>query len=186
MMTDHEHSGDMDHLSHQEHHLAIFRAGKDEFMRTDPRAPLGHEEQHAFTGLSYYPFNPDLALELPLDRDVSSEPVKTQTSTGEEQEYRRMGKVRFEVDGEPAELTIFGTSGDDLFLPMRDATSGKETYGAGRYLEPEMLDDGTVLVDFNYLYNPFCAYNEQYSCPLPPMENWLKVPIRAGEKTFHE
>lgn len=185
-MTDTESTTHTDHLSHQEHHLASYRAAKDEFMRADPRAPLSHEEQHSFTGLNYFPFNPDLALELPLDMDVSPEPVVTQTSTGQEQEHRRMGKVRFEVEGQPVELTIFGTSADDLFLPMRDATSGKETYGAGRYLEPEMLDDDTVLVDFNYLYNPFCAYNDQYSCPLPPMENWLKVPIRAGETSYHE
>ena len=185
-MSEHEATAHGDHESHQEHHLNAFRSAKDEFMGTDPQSPLPHEEQHHFTGLSYYPFNADLALELPLDRDVSSEPVMTQTSTGDEQEHRRMGKVRFEVEGEPAEVTIFGTSPDDLFLPLRDATSGKETYGAGRYLEPEMLDDDTVLVDFNYLYNPFCAYNDQYSCPLPPMENWLKVPIHAGEKTFQE
>jgi uncharacterized protein (DUF1684 family) len=82
-------------------------------------------------------------------------------------------------------LTIFGED-DELFLPMRDATSGQETYGAGRYLEPELIAQGTVDVDFNYLYNPFCAYNPGYSCPLPPTENWLKVPIRAGEKNYSQ
>ncbi len=73
----------------------------------------------------------------------------------------------------------------ELFLPLRDATSGEETYGAGRYLEPQPAAEGWVLMDFNCLYSPYCAYNEAWSCPLPPRENWLSVPIRAGEKTFH-
>ena len=74
---------------------------------------------------------------------------------------------------------------DELFVPFRDATSGKETYGAGRYLEVESPGpDGRVRVDFNAAYNPYCAYNPDWSCPIPPGENWLSVPIRAGEKTF--
>jgi uncharacterized protein (DUF1684 family) len=68
------------------------------------------------------------------------------------------------------------------FLPFADSMAGKETYGAGRYLEPLALMGGKVLVDFNYAYNPYCAYNDLYSCPLTPWENRLKVPIRAGEK----
>lgn len=175
----------MDEHTHEEQHLAEYREAKDEFMREDPHSPLPHEQQHTFEGLSYYPFNPALHLHLPLDRDVPDDVVPFETSTGEQQEYRRAGKIHFEVDGQPAELTIYQGSGGDLFLPLRDATSGKETYGAGRYLEPEPVDDDSVHVDFNYLYNPFCAYNDAWSCPLPPRENWLKVPIEAGEKSFH-
>jgi uncharacterized protein (DUF1684 family) len=145
---------------------------------------LSEEQQQQFAGLSYYPFNPALHLHLPLDREVAEDAVPMQTSTGEQQEYRRAGKLHFDVDGQAAELTVFQDPEGELFLPMRDATSGKETYGAGRYLEPEWVDDETVHVDFNYLYNPYCAYNEAYSCPLPPVENWLRVPIAAGEKSF--
>jgi hypothetical protein len=73
----------------------------------------------------------------------------------------------------------------DLFLPFRDATSGRETYGAGRYLEVEPPGpDGGVEIDLNYAYNPYCAYNPEWSCPIPPGENWLTVPIRAGERSF--
>lgn len=175
----------MDEHTHEEHHLADFRQARDEFMREDPHSPLSEEQRQTFTGLSYYPFNPALHLHLPLDRAVSAQVVTMQTSTGQEQELRRAGKIHVEVDGQAAELTIFEDPHGELFLPLRDATSGKETYGAGRYLEPELLDDGTVHVDFNYLYNPYCAYNEAYSCPLPPGENWLRVSIRAGEKSFH-
>ena len=175
----------MDEQAHEEHHLTEFREAKDEFMRDDPHSPLTHEQRQSFTGLSYYPFNPALHLHLPLDRDVADDAVPMPTSTGEQQEFRRAGKIHFEVGGQPATLTVYQDEDGELFLPLRDATSGHETYGAGRYLEPEWVDDDTVHVDFNYLYNPYCAYNEQYSCPLPPMENWLRVPIAAGEKSFH-
>ncbi len=108
-----------------------------------------------------------------------------QTSTGSVQEYMRWGKISFPVDGQAAELTVFkDPEHGDYFLPFADATSGKETYGAGRYLEVHTQDDGRVLVDFNYAYNPYCAYNERWSCPLTPFENRLTVPIRAGEKNF--
>ncbi len=71
-----------------------------------------------------------------------------------------------------------------LFLPFTDSTSGTDTYGTGRYLDPVLLEDGRVSVDLNYAYNPYCAYNDHWSCPIPPAENHLSVPIRAGEKTF--
>ena len=81
--------------------------------------------------------------------------------------------------------TLYQARGEDsLFLPFRDALSGKETYGAGRYLDVAPPHSGHVVVDFNYAYNPSCAYDPQFSCPLPPRENWLQVPIRAGEKNF--
>jgi uncharacterized protein (DUF1684 family) len=167
-----------------ERELQEFRAEKDEVFRTDPYSPLTEEQKGSFTGLSYYPPNDALRLELALETDVDHSPVTMEVSTGGSREYRRAGKIRFEVGGQPGELTVFA-SDDQLFLPVRDATSTTETYPAGRYLEPEPIDDGRVLVDFNYLYNPYCAYNERWSCPIPPVENWLRVPLEAGEKRFH-
>jgi uncharacterized protein (DUF1684 family) len=180
----HEHGDDHEHvhMSPEEYAVAL-RAAKDAYMREDPTSPLGKEERAKFGGLAYYPYDPALAFELPLDRDVSAEAVQMGTSTGDSRQYPRAGKIRFEVHGDPAELTIYGEP-DNLFLPIRDATSGEATYGAGRYLEPDMVGDDTVFVDFNLLYNPYCAYNEQFSCPLPPVENWLKVPIEAGEQNY--
>jgi uncharacterized protein (DUF1684 family) len=166
--------------------LAEFRQQKDAFMGRHRQSPLDRDQRHGFRGLAYFPYDAALRLELPLDRDVSEASVQLETSTGDQQEYRRAGKIHFAVDGQPAELTIYQGEGGDLFLPLRDATSGSESYGAGRYLEPHEVDDQNVLVDFNYLYNPYCAYNDQWSCPLPPRENWLEVPIRAGEKKFHD
>lgn len=163
--------------------LIAFRKHKDDFFAS-PDSPLLPDQRGTFQGLHYFPENPDLRLELPLDTNVSSETVLMQTSTGTQRRYHRAGKIHFTVDGHAAELTVFK---DDhgYFLPFRDATGKTETYEAGRYLEPEMGEDGKLSVDFNLAYNPYCAYNEHFSCPLPPIENWLKVPIPAGEKRYH-
>ncbi len=165
--------------------LKEFRKSKDQFFGGDHDSPLEGEQRRDFKGLAYFPENRDLVIDAPLDTAVEPGEVRMQTSTGEEQVYRRAGKLRFAVGGEQAELTLYTSpSQHDLFLPFRDATSGTETYGAGRYLEVAPARDGRVVVDFNYAYNPYCAYNARWSCPLPPTENWLKVPIRAGEKNF--
>jgi uncharacterized protein (DUF1684 family) len=166
--------------------LEAQRAEKDAYFRRNPYSPLEPEDRQTFSGLKYY--EPDLAFQYILQlQPADPERITLQTNTGDEQTYNRIGTVKFEVDGEPAEAAIYqSTNDDDLFLPFRDATSGKETYGAGRYLEPVDLGNAEVLVDFNLAYNPYCAYSPNYSCPLPPVENWLKVPIRAGEKKFQE
>ena len=108
-----------------------------------------------------------------------------QTTTGDVQVYVRYGRFQFQVEGQVAELTIYrGEHG--YFLPFVDALAGTETYPAGRYLEPEELPGNRFFVDFNLAYNPYCAYNEMWSCPITPAENRLKVPVRAGEKVFQE
>ena len=160
------------------------RAEKDLYFRRDPYGPI--EDRQNFTGLKYYPPDPAFRYTLLLHR-AEPEPITFQTSTGDERVYYRVGTVEFEVDGQPAQLAIYKSEDyDELFLPFRDATSGTETYGAGRYLEPVELANGELLVDFNLAYNPYCAYSDNFSCPLPPVENWLKVPIRAGEKNYKE
>jgi uncharacterized protein len=168
--------------------LEEFRAEKDEFFHDDPRSPLTPEQRASFEGLRYFPEDGTLRIRGGLetegvDRD---ERIVMQTTTRGEQEYRRAGVVRFEVDGTRAQVTLYASDdAHDLFLPFRDATSGKESYGAGRYLEVEPpTADGRVVVDLNLAYNPFCAYNREWSCPIPPGENWLSVPIRAGERSF--
>lgn len=168
--------------------LEEFRAEKDAFFRDDPRSPLQQEQRASFEGLTYFPANEQLVIGARLETDGvdRSERILMPTTTGGTQEYRRAGIVRFGVDGEPAQVTLFASPDtDELFLPFRDATSGKESYGAGRYLEVEPPGlDGRVVVDLNYAYNPYCAYNPDWSCPIPPGENWLAVPIRAGERSF--
>jgi uncharacterized protein (DUF1684 family) len=161
--------------------LSEFRASKDEFFAKDHHSPLTHEQQHDFNSLEYFSENPDLRLELEIEEFEEKDTIEMQTSTGDIQTHLRFGKIHFEVEGQPVELTLYKDS-HGFFLPFVDSQAGKETYGAGRYLEPETLPNGKLLVDFNYAYNPYCAYNDLYSCPLTPWENRLKVPIRAGEK----
>jgi len=167
--------------------LEYFRAQKDAFFRTHPQSPLTAEQQAAFAGLRYFPENPDLRLVLPLEAFAEQDSVVIQTSTRDARAYTRYGRLRFTVDGQDVTLTLYADAHSGaFFLPFADALRGRETYGAGRYLDPDPLDNGQFLVDFNLAYNPYCAYNDDWSCPLTPVENWLRVPIRAGEKLFDE
>lgn len=176
----------MDQLTH-------LRQQIDDFMHHHPQSPIPADQRTNFDGLDYYDENDQLAFVGPLEKFPADDPIITmETSTGDTRHYRRWGRIHFEVDGEDASLVIYcDPYGDDLFLPFRDGTSGSETYGAGRYMDNhrpglQRVGQDEVAVDFNYAYNPYCAYNSAYSCPLPPRENWLKVPIRAGEKGFDQ
>jgi uncharacterized protein (DUF1684 family) len=171
--------------------LKQFRDEIDQFMKHHPSSPLDHDRRHDFDGLNYYEPRQDLILEVEVERFSEDEPIVVmQTSTGDSQEYRRWGHISFEVDGETATLTIYSDAlGQEFFMPFKDITNGAETYGAGRYMDnhrPGMhrLSSNRFEIDFNYAYNPYCAYSPHYSCPLPPRDNWLKVPVRAGEKNF--
>ena len=165
--------------------LTDFRAEKDEFFREHPQSPLIPEQRQNFAGLNYFPENEALRMEVVVKPFENQEPMQMQTSTGGVQTYTRYGRFKFQVEGQDAELTIYENE-NGFFLPFVDALAGKETYSAGRYLEPEALPGNRFLVDFNLSYNPYCAYNEMWSCPITPPENRLKVPIWAGEKLFHE
>jgi uncharacterized protein (DUF1684 family) len=165
--------------------LESMRAEKDEFFGNNPQSPLTREQRKDFHGLQYFDENEALRLEVKLEEYPVKEEFAMQTSTGSVQMYSRFGKFSFTVDGQQVELTIY-QSENGFFLPFIDSLAGKETYPAGRYLEPEPLPGGRFFVDFNLAYNPYCAYNEMWSCPITPSENRLKVAIRAGEKLFHE
>lgn len=166
--------------------LTDFRAEKDEFFGRHPQSPLTPEQKRGFIGLQYFPENDALRLEVQAEPLFDQQPIQMQTSTGGVQMYVRHARFKFQVDGQESELTIY-QSENGYFLPFVDSLAGKETYPAGRYLEPESLPGNRFFVDFNLAYNPNCAYNEMWSCPITPAENRLKVPIRAGEKLFdHE
>ena len=159
------------------------RREKDVFFRESHHSPLLPEQRSTFTRLSYFPENPELRLKVEVDRFPEQELIQIQTNTGEVLTYTRYGIFKFAVDGDQAELTILENE-NGYFLPFADSLAGTETYGAGRYIEPSRLADGRFRVDFNEAYNPYCAYNEMWSCPITPPENRLKVPVRAGEKVF--
>jgi len=164
--------------------LDAFRAEKDEFFGSHPQSPLTREQKQDFKGLNYFAENESLRLDVKVDEFPEKNIIQMQTSTGDVQAYTRYGRFKFNVDGQDVELTIY-QSEHGYFLTFVDSQAGSDTYPAGRYLEPDPLPGGHFLVDFNLAYNPYCAYNEMWSCPITPAENRLKAPIRAGEKLFH-
>jgi uncharacterized protein len=163
--------------------LDEFRAQKDRFFKIHPQSPLTPEQQQSFEGLHYFPEEPALRLVVPVEEFADEDPIVMQTSTGNVREYMRYGRLHFTMDGQEVALTLYADD-DDYFLPFADALAGVETYEAGRYLEPVPLGNGQFLVNFNLAYNPYCAYNDYWSCPITPHENRLAVPIRAGEKLY--
>lgn len=166
---------------------AEFRKAKDSFFRLSSNSPLTNSQKVSFKGLSYFEYNPAFRFNVGL-KPCPAEEVAIQTNSGDMRKYFRAGYLVFEVEGEAHRLTALSRDEDeDLFLPFSDATSGKETYAGGRYLDlPRPREDGIVLIDFNYAYNPYCAYSSVWSCPLPPAENKLRVAIRAGERIFNQ
>lgn len=167
--------------------LVDFRRAKDEFFRGDDASPLLASQRRTFEGLRYYEPNPALVVTVEPEVFEERELVHMQTSTGGEAIYQRWGRARFTTEGEEVALTLFrDPASGAFFLPFQDANAGGETYGAGRYLEVMPLEDGRLLLDFNYAYNPYCAYNEHWSCPIPPAENRVAVAIRAGERSFED
>jgi len=150
---------------------------------------LNAEEIAAFEGLDYFPFDADFQITAKFTKDKGKK-FEMPTSTERTPLYRRYGYVDFVIDGANYKLEVYQNIGlrdkeyrDYLFIPFRDKTSAKATYGGGRYLDARVPDGDTILLDFNLLYNPYCAYSYRYSCPIPPAVNTLNVEINAGEKT---
>jgi uncharacterized protein (DUF1684 family) len=166
------------------------RERKDEYFGTDRHSPIPPDDRADFDGLEYFPIDEDYRFEVELDRHEEPEAVTVGTSTGGEQDYLRWGEFTVEIDGDDVTIQAYKGEPDEdrLWVPFRDATSGEETYGAGRYIDLEAeahRTDGEWILDFNEAYNPTCAYSDRYECPLPPGDNWLEVPIEAGEKAYH-
>lgn len=157
------------------------RREKDGWFKRDPHSPIPRAQRAAFAGLAYWP--PDARLRFAVRPEIlhGAAEVTMQTSDGQVRLYRPAARLAFAVEGKPAAVVAY-EQGDDWFVPFRDATSGKESYGAGRYLEVTPGDP--AILDFNLAYNPYCAYSDDFSCPFPPFDNWLEVPIRAGEKAY--
>jgi uncharacterized protein (DUF1684 family) len=166
--------------------VETWRATKDEFMRSSPESPVPPDQRATFKPLAYYPV--DLAYQVPASLTVieSTDILEMPTSTGLRRQMRRIGTLSFTLQGQPLALTAFvdATERDmrRLFVPFGDLTNGMETYTGGRYLDLDRTATNIYDLDFNRAYFPFCYYNPKYDCPLPPKENKLKIPVRAGEK----
>ena len=181
------HDGD-DPMERREEKLKAFRSNRDQFFREDSRSPLKELDRKKFKGLVYYPIDLKYAMVGVIGR-YPAEPkpiyVNVPTNKGREKKYVKYGKFQFKWEGKEYALQICRPlGGGEFFLPFRDKTSGKETYSEGRYLYIEPMPGGKVLIDFNRAYNPFCEYSEKYLCPFATQENWLDIPIHAGEKRF--
>jgi len=174
--------------------LQRIRVEKDHLFKHHSQSPIPEEIREKFNGLSYFSANSSYRFLCKLNKYCNPARVRMMTSTGENRDYFRVGFIRFIVERKIQTLQAYKAAQEHqhegeretLFIPFRDATSGKESYGAGRYLEIEETENGLFLADFNRAHNPYCAYSEKFSCPFPPTENWLGVEIKSGEKIFKD
>lgn len=176
-----------------------WRRGRDALFATHSQSPIAAQDQPRFAGLKYFDPDPHYRIRCLMDAPTEGGEWLDIDTGGEDGviHYRRAGTLRFTIDSVACRLTVFAMIGygGGLFLPFKDASSGRETYGGGRYLFDTVKNtDGLsleikpgsaqVTIDFNYAYNPSCAYDDRWACPLAPRENWLPVAIRAGERTY--
>ena len=164
------------------------RNEKNEEFKNGDDSPLTEEEKIAFEGLNYYPINRRYVVEAQFMANPLKETIRLSYSDGSEKLYLKYGTATFTLDGIEQNLMIlkptFYENEEYLFLPFYDETSAIETYGGGRYIDLDTDVKNTITIDFNLAYNPYCAYNGNYRCPIPPRENRITVPIEAGEKKF--
>lgn len=166
------------------------REEKNTFLKTSEESPF-KDSLDAFLGLNYFDIDSRYRVKAKLEPVKNKKVVLLGTSDGKENRYLEFAHAVFEIEGAEQRLLILevmdmGPVRGTLFLAFADETSARETYGAGRYLDVKKIPGATSIeLDFNKAYNPYCAYNDQYSCPLPPAENILRVAIKAGEKNYH-
>ena len=169
-----------------------FRTERDALFKHHAQSPLSESQKERFSGLSYFDYDPSLRFTLPVECDVEPGTLEIALQDDGLMRLRRFGRVRFRIEDDELALSLFWISsyGGGVLLPFKDLTSAGETYGGGRYLLDTIKhadlgsEDGRLVIDFNYAYNPSCAYNPRWHCPLAPAENHLPVRIAAGEKCY--
>lgn len=180
--------------------LQRFRKERDDLFASHPQSALDEEQRRHFEGLRYFPYNPAMRFSVAVNTNVAPKSQVIAMDAQRSMTMTTIGQVSFTIDGEPVALSLYWLEiyGGGLFLPFRDTTCPRESYGAGRYLfdtikgsspVPVSGEQGwkRIMLDFNYAYNPSCAYNDRWVCPLALAENVLAVAIRAGEMNYrHE
>jgi uncharacterized protein len=167
---------------------AAWREGRDRLFRDHPQTPLEPGTAESFRGLGYFGYDPAFRVSAAVERE-EERPLRLTASSGEPIAFRRFARAIFALCGTACELPLYWLEGyaGGLFLPFADATSGDLTFGAGRYLLDTAkgadlgVAEGRLVLDFNFAYNPSCAYRASWSCPLPSAESRLPVAVRAGE-----
>jgi uncharacterized protein (DUF1684 family) len=183
--------------SKEEHEkqVAAFQAELNKEYSDASRSPLPAAVRRKFTGLQFFPINYAACVAARFVRDSTQAPFGMQTSTDRKPLYRKYGELQFTFNGQPQHLAVYQSLDlqrrkgyeDYLFVPFTDQTNGHSSYGGGRYIDLRMgqIKNGQLALDFNTAYNPYCAYNSGYSCPVPPAESRLSVPIEAGVMSDH-
>ncbi|MEZ4816907.1 MAG: DUF1684 domain-containing protein [Flavobacteriaceae bacterium] len=175
--------------------IKAYQEEQNEEFRNPETSPLTKEALEHFTALEFYPIDLKYRVEANFVRTPNEKPFLMKTTTNRLPEYVKYGEAQFEIDGKELELTLYKSTnsygdpekyGNQLFLPFTDLTSGDGSYGGGRFMDVTIPEGRTIILDFNKSYNPYCAYNHKYSCPIPPKENDLQVRIEAGVKDFGE
>lgn len=174
--------------------LTAFQKELNEKYADPEKSPLKEKDRLNFKSLDFFPFDENFKVTAKFVRTENEEPFEMPTTTDRLPVYVKYGEVHFEIDGTPLMLNIYQNVElvkkekykDYLFLPFTDETNGVESYGGGRYIDLKIPEGNTVILDFNESYNPYCAYNDKYSCPIPPVENHLKVQIKAGVMGFEK
>ncbi len=177
--------------------LQRFREERDQLFAHHPQSALDEEQRRSFKGLHYFPYSPAFHFKAALDTNVPSTRLEVTMNAAETMMMTTVGHMHFNVENEPVTLSLYWLDiyGGGLFLPFRDITSPRESYGGGRYLfdtikGSDFLSDVNadgltqIVLDFNYAYNPSCAYNYRWVCPLAPPENRLSIAIPAGEMNY--
>lgn len=179
----------------KEEHLReveAYQAAENESFGNPETSILKPEDLKDFSGLEFYPIDIKYRVKAKFIRTPNEKPFLMRTTTDRLPEYVKYGEVQFKLDGKNLKLELFQDTQhlsqegyeDYLFLPITDLTSGDGSYGGGRFLDVKIPIEETMVLDFNKLYNPLCAYNERFSCPIPPKQNDLQVRIEAGVKDF--
>jgi uncharacterized protein len=169
-----------------------FQRELNAYYKDASTSPLKDDDRKYFTGLEFFKFDSAYIVNAKFERFPNEKPFEMKTSTERRPVYLKYGELSFELKGKPHKLNVYQntelleTEGyeDYLFLPFLDETNGIESYGGGRYLDTRIPKGNTMVIDFNQAYNPYCAYNDKYSCPIVPRENYLRVRVEAGVKAF--
>jgi len=161
------------------------RKEKDEAFKEGDESPI--KDKANFKGLSYYPFNKDYILDFVLEKAEKPKTVALKMTDGSSEKLILFGFLKGEIGGFTVSFTLYQHENGDFFLPFKDKTAPTETYGGGRFLDLPLTNvkNNRLRVDFNLAYNPYCAYNEDFACPIPPAENTLPIRIEAGEKKLN-
>jgi uncharacterized protein (DUF1684 family) len=184
-------------ISPKEHEKAVkaYQTNLNKEFKDPNQSPLPPKALKKFRALPFFPINYQYCVAATFILDSTANPFQMQTTTDRKPEYRKYGELHFTLDNKELKLAVFQnlelskTAGyeDYLFVPFTDLTNGIESYGGGRYLDFRMAQftGEKVRLDFNLAYNPYCAYGQNYSCPIPPAENRLSISIPAGVKSDH-